>query len=109
MRILGVDPGTFRTGAGLIESQGSRYRLIHWEIITPKSTLSLNQRLHQIYLSLCQIISQHHPDVLALENVFYSKNPRSMIKIGEARACAILAASEQGVNVVEYAPARIKQ
>ena len=109
MRILGVDPETRRTGVGIIESCGSEYRLLHFEIISLKPTLPLIQRLTQIYRCLSEIIGRFQPDVVALENVFYGKDLRAMVKIGEARACAMLAASEKGVDVVEYAPARVKQ
>ena len=109
MFILGVDPGTWRTGAGLIEARGSRYELIHFEVITAKPKSGLPERLHHIYRSLTGIIAKYQPDVLALESVFYGKDLQAMVKIGEARACAMLAASEHGIPVVEYAPARVKQ
>jgi crossover junction endodeoxyribonuclease RuvC len=104
-----VDPGTHRTGAGLIEAEGSRYRFLYSEILSLKSELSGPQKLHSIYKFLKQILERFRPQILALENIFYSKDVRAMVKIGEARACAILAASELGISVVEYAPARIKQ
>ena len=109
MRILGIDPGTWRTGVGLIESQGSRYRLIHTEVVTVREKLPIAARLLHIYRSLSSITSQYKPEVLALENVFYGKDLQAMVKIGEARACAMLAASELGIDVIEYPPARVKQ
>lgn len=109
MRILGVDPGTRRTGIGIIESEGNRYRLLHFEILILKPTTPLPDRLKHIYHSLLVLLRQFRPDVLALENVFFGKDPRAMVKIGEARACAMLAASEEGIDVVEYPPARVKQ
>lgn len=109
MRILGVDPGTQRTGAGVIEVQGSRYHLIHTEVITLRSSETLSARLIQIFRRLCSLISEHRPSVLALENVFYGRDVNAMVKIGEARACAMLAAAEHKISVVEYAPARVKQ
>lgn len=109
MRILGVDPGTRRTGVGLIESAGNFYRLLHFEIISLKETLPLARRLLEIYRAIAEILRRHRPDVVALENVFYGKDLRAMVKIGEARACVMLAASEAGVDVIEYAPARVKQ
>ena len=109
MRILGVDPGTFRTGVGIVESQGSRYQLVHAEVITLQTGTSLSRRLYLIYQSLCEIIRIYRPEVLALENVFFGKDVQAMVKIGEARACAMLAASQQGIDVTEYPPARVKQ
>jgi len=109
VRVLGVDPGTRRTGAGVVEAQGSRYYLVHFEVISVKETLPLPERLNAIHKGLCKIISEYHPAVLSLENVFFGKDLRAMVKIGEARACAMLAASEHGIDVVEYPPARVKQ
>lgn len=109
MRILGVDPGTHRTGAGVIEVQGNRYRLIYFEVIHPKAKDTLPDRLQVIYRRLCEIMGEYGPDVCSLENVFFGRDVKAMLKIGEARACAMLAASGQGIPVVEYAPAQVKQ
>ena len=109
MKVLGVDPGTWRTGAGLIEGQGNRYRLLYYETIAVRKKSTLLERLSQIYRALLKIIQQNLPDVLALENVFYAKDVSATIRLGEARACAMLAACESGVGVVEYSPARVKQ
>lgn len=109
LRILGVDPGTWRTGAGLVEISGSRFRLLHAEVITVTQKIPLAQRLLIIFRSLNGMIREYRPDVLALENIFYHKNLRAMIKIGEARAAAMLSASEQGIPVVEYLPTEVKQ
>ena len=109
MRILGVDPGTWRTGVGIIEAEGSRYRLIHTEVITVREKVPIAPRLLEIYKGLSAVTAEYKPQVLALENVFYGKDLQAMVKIGEARACAMLAASELGIDVIEYPPARVKQ
>jgi len=109
MIILGVDPGTRRTGAGLISVDGSRYALLHFEILRLESSLTLPEKLVRIYRSLGEIIRRWRPDVLALENVFYGRDVQALVKIGEARACAMLAAEENGVPVAEYPPARVKE
>ncbi len=109
MRILGVDPGTYRTGAGIVESSGSSYKLVHFEVIRPNPKAAIPKRLSGILEGLKTIIADHRPDVLALESVFFGKDVQAMVKIGEARACAMLAASAAGIDVVEYPPARVKQ
>lgn len=110
MRILGVDPGTWKTGIGIIETQGSRYQLIHTEVITVRDkSLDVPKRLRQIFHALRECILEYRPEVLALENVFYHKDVTAVVKIGEARACAMLAAAEQNIEVIEYPPTRIKQ
>ncbi|MBI3317384.1 MAG: crossover junction endodeoxyribonuclease RuvC [Candidatus Omnitrophica bacterium] len=109
MRVLGVDPGTLRTGAGILDSHDSAYVLVTSTVICSPSRRTLAERLLQIYRRLKDLISEFKPEVLSLENVFFGKDLRAMVKIGEARASAMLAASELGIPVVEYAPARVKQ
>jgi crossover junction endodeoxyribonuclease RuvC len=67
------------------------------------------RRLEIIYTGLARLAAEFKPDVVALEDVFFGKDVRAMVRIGEARACALLAASGQGVEVIEYPPARVKQ
>ncbi|OGW84318.1 MAG: crossover junction endodeoxyribonuclease RuvC [Omnitrophica bacterium GWA2_52_8] len=109
MKILGVDPGTRKTGVGLIETQGSGYQLVYSGIIQNPANRPIAERLQTIYRALSDIIDQLKPDILALEDIFYGKDFRAMVRIGEARACAMLAASGKSVPVVEYAPAQVKQ
>ena len=109
MRILGVDPGTQRTGAGLVEIKGSQYLLLHSETLHLSPKLSAAEKLRFIYRTLRQVIKEFNPQVMALENIFFGKDLRAMIKIGEARACAMLAASEEGIPVVEYSPSEVKK
>lgn len=109
MRILGVDPGTWKTGIGVIETQGNRYQLVFESVIAVKGNLPIAKRLLQIYQALVKCIRDYKPEVLALENVFFGKDLQAMVKIGEARSCAMLAAAESNIDVVEYPPARVKQ
>jgi len=109
MRILGVDPGTRRTGIGVIEASGPGYSLLYSGVVTIDEDLPIADKLRTIFSELTKILTQFQPDTLALENIFYSKNIRSMLRIGEARACAMLAASNLGIPVVEYLPTLVKQ
>ena len=109
MRILGVDPGTLRTGVGLIEAQGSHYYLVHTEVVTARPKQKIEERLHLIHERLLQIISEYRPSVVVLETVFFGRDLKAMVKIGEARACAMLAAAQAKLPLFEYAPARVKQ
>ena len=109
MRILGVDPGTWHTGVGIIETKGSGYREVHSRVITIQQKLPIPARLHIIYKSLLEVIQEHRPEILALEKFFFGKDFEAMVRVGEARACAMLAASECGIEVVEYAPMKVKQ
>ena len=109
MRVLGIDPGTLRMGIGVLEAEGNRTQLITFESVSFSRALPLPGRLQEIHKSVLGFIERYLPDVVALENIFFGKNVQSLVKIGGARASAILAATERKVSVVEYPPARVKQ
>lgn len=111
MRVIGIDPGTNRMGVGILESNGRtrEARLVACESVSIPKNVSLPEKLKGIRDSVADFIERFQPEVMALENVFYGKNVRTLIKIGEARASAMLAAAERQIPVVEYPPARIKQ
>lgn len=110
MRVAGIDPGTIATGIGILEQgEKDRFAVVHYETIRADSRESLPERLREIHGSLREILKIYHPDVVALEGVFYSKDFKAAVKIGEARAAAILAAMELDISIEEYPPARVKQ
>lgn len=109
MRILGIDPGTNVTGYGVIEKkQKGLEEILHGEIRVPRDQL-LSGRLTRIYDGLMEVIKKTHPDQVALEDIFYGKNVKSLIKQGHARGVILLAASHGGLPVFEYSPLEIKQ
>ncbi|MGC9386722.1 MAG: crossover junction endodeoxyribonuclease RuvC [Hydrogenovibrio sp.] len=106
-RILGVDPGSRKTGFGLIES--GRYHpnyLLSGVIRVEK--FSGAERLKTIFESVTQIIEQYQPDVMAIEKVFMYKNPDSAIKLGQARGVILCAAALKSLPIMEYTPTQIK-
>jgi crossover junction endodeoxyribonuclease RuvC len=113
MRVFGIDCGTEVTGFGVVEScdDGRESRLVcraMGGIRLPK-TKALPVRLEQVYRELSQRLADWQPDVVAVEEVFYSVNAKSALKLGQVRGVALLAAASQGLAVAEYAPLRIKQ
>lgn len=109
MRVLGIDPGTIRMGVAVVDSEGSRTQCVTYESVQVSKNLTLPDRLKEIHDSVRGFIERYTPDLLALENVFFDKDVRALVKIGEARASVMLAAAEKKVPVVEYPPARVKQ
>jgi len=109
MRVLGIDPGTHRTGFGILESDGRNYKIVICGTIRAASKDPIAKRLLHIFESLQKNIQSYKPDVVALETLFFAKDIRAVERIGEARACAMLAASKQGIEVVEYAPTAVKK
>lgn len=109
MRIAGVDPGTIAAGVGIIETSGKQQVLIFSHTIHAGRAKSISAKLEIIYRELKSIFTEWKPEVVALENVFYQKDFKAAVKVGEARAAAMLAANASGIEVVEYPPARVKQ
>jgi crossover junction endodeoxyribonuclease RuvC len=107
-RIIGIDPGSRITGFGVIDSDGMHSRHItHGTLRLEGDTLP--PRLGQIFAGIGQVIDEFQPSVMAIEQVFVSKNPASALKLGQARGAAICAAVSRRIEVVEYTPTQIKQ
>ncbi len=109
MKVFGVDPGSERTGFGCIETDGQQHRLVTCGAIVVPARAIFPERLRLIHDQLGELLRQHQPDVVALENLFTAVNVRSALKLGHARGVAMLAAVESGLAVVEYSPAEIKR
>lgn len=112
MRVFGIDCGTEITGFGVVESDGSgalnRVVYIAAGAIRLSKSKSLPLRLAEVYRSLSEEIERWRPEVVAVEEVFYSVNAKSALKLGQVRGVALLAAAQQGLAVAEYAPLSIK-
>jgi crossover junction endodeoxyribonuclease RuvC len=109
MIVLGVDPGTQVTGYGVVgEGEGRELVLIECGAIRPPARRPLAERLLEIYESVVAVIDRTRPDVLCVEGVFYARNARTTLVLGEARGAVLLAAARRGVPVAEYPPAEVK-
>jgi len=109
MRVLGIDCGTEYTGYGVVElGPGGRLLCLTCGAVKLSPREPLPTRLHRIYEELCGLIREHHPDQVAIEDVFYALNVKSALKLGQVRGVAMLAASAAGLEVAEYAPLTIK-
>lgn len=109
MRIFGVDPGSARTGYGCIETNGSRHHVVDCGALSVPARASLPEKLESLYTRLDRLLSEHHPDVLAVEDLFYAKNARSALVLGHVRGIVLLAASRAKLSVSEYTPTQVKR
>ena len=108
MIILGVDPGSQRTGYGVIDTDGRRHRLLtHGAITTPART-NLPLRLSLIHAGVSRLIEAHRPEALAVEDVFHAVNTRSALVLGHVRGVILLAGAQAGLPVHEFPPATVK-
>lgn len=108
LRIIGIDPGSRITGYGLIDSDGVHSTHLAHGVLRLQGE-ALAPRLGQIFSGITAVINQHQPEVMAIEQVFVSKNASSALKLGQARGAAICAAVNLGLPVAEYSPRGIKQ
>ncbi len=107
--IIGIDPGSRHTGYGIICGEGSRVRHLASGTIHVPPRHSLPQRLGFIHSRLGRIIDEWKPVECAVEDVFFSKNARSALVLGQARGAAVLAGINAGLEIFEYSPLQIKQ
>lgn len=109
MRVLGIDCGGQYTGYAVVEQDDEgTMAAISYGAVRLRARDSLEQRLLQVWRELCEQITSHRPEVAAIEDVFYGPNAKSMLKLGEVRGVAMLAASHCGLAVVPYAPLAVK-
>jgi crossover junction endodeoxyribonuclease RuvC len=109
IRILGLDPGLSAMGWGVIEVSGSRLGHVAHGVIATKPASGLGVRLMLLHRALVEIIQSHAPAAIAVEQAFVARDPQAALKIGHARAVALLAAAQAGLEIAEYAPNHIKK
>lgn len=107
--ILGIDPGFGRMGYGVIEQKGSDWRALAWGCVETSARKDFTGRLKEIHDEIIKLISLHHPTRLAVEELFFFKNQKTVIKVAEARGAILLTAAEAGLPVDEFTPLQIKQ
>ena len=108
MRVLGLDPGTERTGFGCVESHDDTYRLIGSGVLR-LGRGELAGRLVRLHVALRELFERHRPDACSIEGIFHQHHARSALLLGHARGVCILAAAERDVPVIEYPPAVVKR
>jgi len=109
VRILGVDPGSRATGYGLIDKEGERLLFIACGVIQPPQNSPFPIILKELYQRLQQLIQLHQPEVIVLEDLFYSRNVRIALNLGHIRGVLMVAAINSGLPVAEYTPLEVKK
>lgn len=109
MRILGIDPGTARVGWAVVEDSTRTARAVGYGLIETEPTMPVEQRLVIIHQDITELIRQYHPQVVCVEDLFFSNNAKTVIPVGQARGVVLLAAAEQQLPVVSYTPLVVKR
>jgi len=109
IRILGLDPGLRRTGWGVVRVEGARIAHLAHGVVAPPESAPLSERLLALHRGVAEVVAQWAPDEAAIEETFVTANGASTLKLGHARAAAMLAPAAAGIAVAEYAAKVVKK
>ncbi|MCF6097792.1 crossover junction endodeoxyribonuclease RuvC [Thermovorax subterraneus] len=109
MVIMGIDPGIALSGYGILFSEGTNIKVVDFGVIKTESHLSTAERLKSIYEGYLNLMKTYNPEAVAIEELFFNKNAKTAITVGQARGVAILAAASKNIKVYEYTPLEVKQ
>jgi crossover junction endodeoxyribonuclease RuvC len=110
MLVLGIDPGIAITGYGLIQTDPQKnYQAIDYGVVRTKAGLEDAERLKILFEELTDLVQQHQPDYSAVEKLFFQKNVRTAISVGQARGVVLLTLAQASIPVSEYTPNEVKQ
>lgn len=108
MLVLGIDPGTASTGFGIVHGAGTRLQAIGDGVIQTRPGVSLERRLAEIYARVGELIDEHRPQALAIEELYFGANVRTAFAVGQARGVILLAAGQRGLPARSYTPQQVK-
>jgi len=108
LRILGIDPGTAIIGFGIIDYKGSKLTPVKFGVIRTTPDLLPHRRLNLVYEGLTEIIEEYKPEIMVIEKLFFNKNTKTALAVGEARGVIMLAGAQTGLPVEEYTPLQVK-
>jgi len=110
MTVIGIDPGTALTGYGIVEElQNQSLQVVDFGVIRTESTDKPEIRLRKLFAQLNEVLSLYKPETGAVEKLFFQRNTRTAMSVGQARGVAILSLAEAGLSIYEYGPVEIKQ
>ncbi|HZK43968.1 MAG TPA: crossover junction endodeoxyribonuclease RuvC [Syntrophomonadaceae bacterium] len=109
MLVLGIDPGTAKTGYGLVKHEAGQLTIVDYGIISTKANTDMALRLCKINKELNELIKKYSPDAVAVEEVFIQKNTKTVITVAQGRGVILMTAASSGIEVAEYTPLQVKQ
>lgn len=107
MRVLGFDPGTAACGYGVVDGEGDRLAAVAYGVL-PVPSDTPERRLAALFRGASEVIGRHRPQVVAVEELFFNRNVRTALAVGQARGVLLLAAAAAGLPVREYGPGEVK-
>ena len=109
MRVLGIDPGTYKMGVGVVDAEGMGLTAVFFDVLAPRRTDPIHRRLHYLFTEVSRVIEEWQPSEVVIEEPFAARNVRAAMAIGHAQAVAMVAAAHHGLSVSNYAPRQVKQ
>ena len=109
MRILGIDPGYAIVGFGVIDYDGYNYTVVDYGVIESSKDEAMPVRMAIVYNGVSELIKKYKPDCMAVEELFFFKNQKTIVPVAEARGVILLAGINHNANIFEYTPLQIKQ
>jgi len=106
--VLGIDPGTANLGYGVVLAHGRKLAALDGGVVTAPASEPLERRLARIHARLCDLIAEHKPSAVAVEDVFFGQNARSAFAVGQARGVVMLSAGLAGLPCYSYTPQAVK-
>jgi crossover junction endodeoxyribonuclease RuvC len=108
MVVLGIDPGTASTGYGVVEGAGSRLRALDGGVIVTRAGVPPERRLADIHSRICELLDEHAPDSIAIEELYFGANVQTAFAVGQARGVVLLAAGQRALPSRSYTPQQVK-
>lgn len=109
MLIMGIDPGIAISGYGIISNENGKPYIVDYGTIRTSPKVSIPERLRILHNSYLELIDNYKPDAIAVEELFFNKNAKTIISVGQARGVALLSAALSNIDVYEYTPLQVKQ
>lgn len=109
MLVLGIDPGTATTGYGLVEYRGGKARMVHYGTILTPAKMEMPLRLCKINQGINLLLQEYRPEAVAVEQIFYHKNAKTVITVAQSRGVILMTAASAGLPIAEYTPLQVKQ
>jgi crossover junction endodeoxyribonuclease RuvC len=108
MVVLGIDPGTASTGYGVVRGEGSRLRALAHGVIQTRPGVALERRLADVHARVGELLDEHGPQALAIEELYFGANVRTAFAVGQARGVVLLAAGQRALPARSYTPQQVK-
>lgn len=109
MRIIGIDPGTNRTGYGIVDYQSGRFKTVHYGCIMPIDSSTFQQKILSICNQVESVLKTYQPSIAVVEDIFYAVNPQSALKLGHIRGALMMTVSRLNIGLAELTALEIKK